>query len=329
MQLSWTAASDNSGVTGYDILRNGQVVGSTSGEVLFYSDAGLPAGSSFLYTVRARDGQGNISPPSMVVSAVVLDRGDSQAPEAPTGLKQIGATASSLSMGWTASRDNVGVTGYEIVRNGLSIAITDGTTLRFTDSGLIAGTRYTYAVRARDAAGNWSVPSAGLTFTPGSSAVTDLQAPTTPNNLKLDGATHNSVSLSWAASSDDVGVTRYDLYRNGSLLISLGANTLSYVNTGLSPATAYSYAVLARDAVGHASSLSNPLVATTLAQATLDTQAPTAPADLVAADVGPNSLSLSWSAATDNVGVAGYDIYRGGLVIASVGGSTLSHADAT
>ena len=103
VQLSWTAASDNSGVTGYDILRNGQVVGSTSGEVLFYSDAGLPTGSSYLYTVRARDGQGNISPPSMVVSAVVLDRGDSQAPDAPTGLKQLGATNTSVSMGWTAS----------------------------------------------------------------------------------------------------------------------------------------------------------------------------------------------------------------------------------
>ena len=96
----------------------------------------------------------------------------------------------------------------------------------------------------------------------------DTQAPTTPNKLKLDGATHNSLSISWAASSDDVAVTRYELYRNGSLLLSLSANTLSYINTGLSPATTYSYAVLARDAVGHASTLSTPLVISTLAPGT-------------------------------------------------------------
>src|SRR6266550_2063037 len=79
---------------------------------------------------------------------------DAQAPSVPTGLKVTGTTSSGVSLSWTASTDNVGVTGYEVRRNGASVGSPTATS--FDDGGLAASTSYSYQVRARDAAGNWS-----------------------------------------------------------------------------------------------------------------------------------------------------------------------------
>ena len=75
-------------------------------------------------------------------------------------------TTSSVSLTWTASTDNVGVTGYDIYR-GSTLAGTTATT-SFTDTGLTASTQYTYTVKARDAAGNVSAASTAVTATTGS-----------------------------------------------------------------------------------------------------------------------------------------------------------------
>ncbi|MFJ8042062.1 glycoside hydrolase family 6 protein [Kitasatospora sp. NPDC096147] len=85
--------------------------------------------------------------------------GDTTAPTAPTGLTGT-ATSSSVTLGWTASTDNVGVTGYQVFRGGTLVGTT--TSPSYTDSGLTAATAYSYTVRARDAAGNVSAASAAL-----------------------------------------------------------------------------------------------------------------------------------------------------------------------
>ncbi|MEV0095915.1 cellulase family glycosylhydrolase [Streptomyces sp. NPDC050738] len=89
--------------------------------------------------------------------------GDTQPPTAPTGLKVTGSTGSSVSLSWTAASDDTGVTGYDVYRGSAKVATTAGTSA--TDSGLTAGTSYTYSVRARDAAGNVSTASAAVTAT--------------------------------------------------------------------------------------------------------------------------------------------------------------------
>ncbi|HUQ60227.1 discoidin domain-containing protein [Lentzea sp.] len=81
-----------------------------------------------------------------------IANGDATAPTAPSGLASTGTTSSSVSLRWTAATDNVGVTGYEVLRGGSVVGTPTGTT--FTDSGLASGTAFTYTVRARDAAGN-------------------------------------------------------------------------------------------------------------------------------------------------------------------------------
>ncbi|MFF0398526.1 glycoside hydrolase family 48 protein [Streptomyces sp. NPDC005248] len=89
----------------------------------------------------------------------------------------------------------------------------------------------------------------------------DTEPPTAPAGLTVTATTNNSVSLSWSASTDNVAVTGYDVYRNGVLAGS--TTTRTFTDQGLAAATAYSYAVAARDAGGNTSALSTTVSATT------------------------------------------------------------------
>ncbi|WP_235502573.1 MULTISPECIES: carbohydrate binding domain-containing protein [unclassified Kitasatospora] len=96
---------------------------------------------------------------------------------------------------------------------------------------------------------------------PGGSS--DTVAPTVPANLASTGKTSSTVSLSWSASTDNVGVTAYDVYRGGTLATTVGGTSTSATVTGLSPATAYSFTVKARDLAGNASAASAAVSVTT------------------------------------------------------------------
>ncbi|MET9429266.1 glycoside hydrolase family 6 protein [Streptomyces sp. NPDC003036] len=90
---------------------------------------------------------------------------DTTAPTAPTGLTSPAKTSSSVTLSWTASTDNVGVTGYDVYRGATKVNAAPVTGTTYTDTGLAASTAYSYTVRARDAAGNVSAPSAALSVT--------------------------------------------------------------------------------------------------------------------------------------------------------------------
>lgn len=93
---------------------------------------------------------------------------------------------------------------------------------------------------------------------------TDTQAPTAPTNLSAGTKTQTSVALTWTASTDNVGVTGYDIYSGGSTLMGSSTGT-SYTVSGLTCNTSYTFTVKAKDAAGNISAASNSLVATTLA----------------------------------------------------------------
>nr|UOI39493.1 glucoside hydrolase GH55 family beta-1,3-glucanase [Archangium sp.] len=95
---------------------------------------------------------------------------------------------------------------------------------------------------------------------------TDTQAPTTPANLSATAASSSQINLTWSASSDNVGVAGYDIYRNGTLVGT--STTTSYSSTGLTASTTYSFTVRARDAAGNVSAVSNTATATTQAGGT-------------------------------------------------------------
>jgi chitodextrinase len=174
------------------------------------------------------------------------DASDTQPPSVPGSLSKSGSTQTSVSLTWTASNDDTGVTGYSVYRDGASAGTPAGTSS--TVSGLSCGTSYLFAVEARDAAGNHSA-QATLSASTSACPVPDTQPPSVPGSLSKSGSTQTSVSLTWTASNDDTGVTGYSVYRDGA---SAGtpAGTSSTVS-GLSCGTSYLFAVEARDAAGN------------------------------------------------------------------------------
>ena len=127
--------------------------------------------SNYLLDVEAgfeiwQGGQG-LGTNSFSVSVGTGSGGDTTPPSVPANLAVTGTTASSASLSWSASTDNVGVAGYRVYRNGVQVGTTAGTS--FTDTGLSASTQYTYTVAAYDAAGNVSAQSSGVTATTSSS----------------------------------------------------------------------------------------------------------------------------------------------------------------
>jgi chitinase len=241
--------------------------------------------------------------------------GDTAAPSAPASLHVTGVTTTTVALAWTASTDNVGVTGYDVYRGSTKVGSASGTS--YTDSGLTASTTYSYTVKAHDAAGNVSGASNAVSAT--TSANTDTTAPSAPGSLHSTGVTASSVSLAWNASTDNVGVTGYDVYR-GSTKVGTVPGT-SYTDTGLTASTTYSYTVKAHDAAGNVSAASNAVSVTTSASGG-DTTAPSAPANLHVTATSSSSISLAWNASTDNVGVTGYDVYRGSTKVGTVTGTS-------
>ncbi len=311
-QLNWTPATDDVGVTKYDVYR-GTTAGftpTTANRIAqptgtSYTD-NVAAGSYF-YKVAAEDAAGNIGPTTNEVAVTV---GDTVAPGAPGTLAVAGGVGKAT-LTWGAATDNVGVVRYDVYR-GTSTGFTPSTANRI---GQPAGTSlvdtvapgtYFYRVAAEDAAGN-----IGPVSNEGSGSVTaDTTAPSAPAGLAgtVAGAT---VNLSWTASTDDVGVVRYNVHRGTSSGFTPSAanrigqpTTTSFSDTGLAIGTYY-YKVTAEDAAGNVGAESNQATATVA-----DATPPSAPGT-VTAGVAGSTVNLSWTAATDNVGVLRYNVHRG------------------
>jgi chitodextrinase len=196
---------------------------------------------------------------------------DTEAPAVPAALTASAASNSQIALSWTASTDNVGVTGYLVERcigtacaNFSQIAQTASTML--SDTALAGAADYSYRVRAADAAGNRSDYSPVATAS--IRAAADTTPPTAPSGLVAAAISISQVNLTWTASSDAVGVTGYLIERcqgagcTNFAQIATSA-TISFNNTGLAASTSYSYRVRASDAATNLSAYSNVVGAVT------------------------------------------------------------------
>jgi chitodextrinase len=281
---SWGPASDNVGVTGYQYSLNG---GSWTAGSSPLSLSGLSPATTYSFQVRAGDAAGNWGSPSGNSFATL----DSTAPSSPGTPSFSSIAASSATASWSAASDNVAVTGYRYRLNGGAWVAISASPASLT--GLLQASAYTFEVSARDAAGNWGSASAA-SFT-----TLDASAPSAPGTPSFSSITHNSVTASWSAANDNVGVTGYQYRLNSGSWI---ANSSTSVNlTGLSAGTSYSFEVRAGDAAnnfGNASSGSfTTNVQITISNRTIHTQVP---GSATAVYVITNAGDILTSGATSN-----------------------------
>ena len=323
--VTWAASSDNVGVAGYDVFRGTSKVATVGGSTTSFTDTTALPSTTYSYTVDAFDAVPNTSAKSAPATVTTPAASDTQAPSVPQSVAAVANSATSVTVTWAASSDNVGVAGYDVFRGTSKVATVGGSTTSFTDTTALPSTTYSYTVDAFDAVPNTSAKSAPATVT--TPAASDTQAPSVPQSVAAVANSATSVTVTWAASSDNVGVAGYDVFRGTSKVATVGGSTTSFTDTTALPSTTYSYTVDAFDAVPNTSAKSAPAIVTTPAAS--DTQAPSVPQSVAAVANSATSVTVTWAASSDNVGVAGYDVFRGTSKVATVGGSTTSFTDTT
>jgi len=183
---------------------------------------------------------------------------DVQSPSVPSGLISSNIEATSFSLSWTASTDDTEVAYYSVYQNGVLINNSFTPTLNIT--GLTPSTDYTMTITASDAAGNTSAQSSSIDIT---TIPLDETPPSAPIGLLASNVNSTGAYLTWNPSTDNSGVTGYDILLDGVLRGT--AVTTSFNVLGLLPSTSYTLTVRAKDAMGNLSLLSNEVNLTTLA----------------------------------------------------------------
>jgi chitodextrinase len=279
---------------------------------------------------------------------------DTQAPTVPTGVTATPVSSSQITLVWTASTDNVGVTAYKVYRGGTLVA-TLGNVTSYNDTGLATSALYTYTVQACDAAGNCSAKSSSTSASTSAPAslVTSyafvgsstFQVIGSSVNITIDRITNKSLTNTsgslrvelWALSAPYSYPNAVLGYRVASIRTASvsGATDQLAPNgsfTGVSltlpytaPPAGYTYYVLFLDELQSQCTAADHycfvayLNYTPTAQ---DTQPPTVPTGLTATATSSSQISLSWTASADAVGVAAYKVYRGGTLIVTLGNVT-------
>ena len=147
----------------------------------------------------------------------------------------------------------------------------------------------------------------------------DSIAPSVPGSFQVAATGGTTARATWTASTDNLAVAGYRVYRDGNLL---GTTTsLLWDDTGLVPLSTYAYTVVAFDAAGNTSAVASRSF--TMPQ--LDTTKPSTP--VIVGAVTKSRTTLTWAAATDNVGVAGYRVYRNGNLVATLAGTARSWSE--
>ncbi|RJX41777.1 chitin-binding protein [Paenibacillus pinisoli] len=190
---------------------------------------------------------------------------DTIAPTTPSNLTAgtVGITTAALS--WGASTDNNSVAGYEIYSgsNPSPIATVPGTQTSVNLTNLLAGTTYTFTVKAFDGSGNRSPASNSVTVTTVAQPI-DNTPPTNPTGLHVMGTPgSNSVTLMWNASTDANGIAGYRIYSGNTVIATVVGTATEKLVTGLSPNTNYTFTVRAYDPSNNESGNSNAITVTT------------------------------------------------------------------
>ena len=307
-KITWSESTDNVSVAGYNVYVNETKVNDALVTGTEYSLTDLTAATEYSVTVTAVDAAENESAKSEAVVFTTEAEKDTQAPTAPTDVKATEVTQTTAKVTWSEATDNVGVVGYNVYLNETKVndALVTGTEYALTE--LTEATEYTVRVTAVDAADNESERSIVDTFT--TLTTVDTEAPGVPTNVSATDVTQTGAKVTWSASADNVGVVGYNVYVGEGKVNDTPVTATEYALTGLTANTEYTVSVSAVDAAGNESAKSKAATFTTLeAEEEKDTEVPGVPTNVSAADVTQTGAKVTWSEATDNVGVAGYNVY--------------------
>lgn len=201
-----------------------------------------------------------------------------------------------------------------------------------------------------------------------SRATIDTTAPTMTTSVEVEFTEYDIAVFSWGAATDNLGVTAYKIYRNQIQIDQIDATDLIYVDFNVAPDSTYVYGVSAGDAVGNwspikttlaktqaqpippssasSSSVSSSSSSISLASTSsssspsstsssrsssnsVDSTPPSTPSSAYEINTSATQVDIGWTAATDNIGVTAYRVYRDNILIGTLGASTLEYSDKT
>ncbi|MFF4453553.1 fibronectin type III domain-containing protein [Streptomyces goshikiensis] len=241
-----------------------------------------------------------------LISLTACTPADTQAPPPPAGLTAQAGSAGSVHVMWRAAAAADGVTGYQVFQADRLVRELPAEKTMVDVTDLTPRTAYAFTVRAKDAAGNLSAPSAAAEVTTPAAKADDRRAPTAPTATTGRPEGPRAARLTWAAATDDTGVTTYDVYQGGVRIHTAGPGESATTVTGLRPDTVYTFTVRARDGADN-SSPDGPAVDVTTPPADGDGPG-TAPAGFTAA-AAPGEVTLSWTAPDTGRPTSEYQLY--------------------
>ncbi|WP_282943295.1 fibronectin type III domain-containing protein [Paenibacillus sp. RC67] len=300
--------------------------------VKFYSNSNSavkPANISYMRNSSFKDVVYDIASPWKIVNSVGLtytgtttmdnvSKNAASAPVWPVGstLTLSEESNTSVKLTWTPATDNTAITNYRVIAEGKVITNSvAGTTNTYTVTGLSPGLTYTFKVEAMDATGNWTAtgPSAP-TLTIGAASTAAPTVPTGSSSIQLVGSANTTwANIKWTAATTPV--KEYVIYANGQIKGSVAGSATTFNVTRLSFATSYTMEVEAVDAYGNKAKYPYKLQITTAEP--YDTGAPKWPSNskITASGLTNTAVTLTWTPATDDIGVTGYRIYKNGKPI--------------
>lgn len=226
VHVMWNAvATADARVSRYEVYRGTTKVREVPGTEHMVDVSRLRPATTHVFTVRARDADGRLGPPSRAVRATTPEAAaaDDSPPTRPAEPHGRAAGSRAVQLSWSASTDDREVVSYDIHQGGKKIHSVGGNQTSTVVTGLRPGTRYAFTVRARDAAGNLSPPGATvrLTTAGGSDRGTAATAPTgfRATSQESDGAHY--LALTWVPPRVDGVVTEYEVRLDGRAATSL------------------------------------------------------------------------------------------------------------
>ncbi|MDQ0828904.1 chitodextrinase [Streptomyces achromogenes] len=225
VHVMWNAVAADPGISVYEVYLGAEKAGEVPGAAHMLDVVRLAPSTAYVFTVRARDTEGRLGPPSREVRAVTAAAGaaDRSAPTAPGGVSGRAAGSRAVRLSWSASADDRKVVSYEVYRGDAKIHSVGAAQTATVVTGLRPGTSYAFTVRARDAADNLSPAGPVVRITTAEGA--DAGADTAPADFRATG--HRGadggyyIDLSWTPPRVDGVVAEYRIQLDGQPATSL------------------------------------------------------------------------------------------------------------